>query len=151
MAIVELCEMTELVWCAMMLLCMPSPRANTMPSTLQGLSILVAEDSWHLASAMKRLLSKAGASVVGPVGCVRKALALIESTAIDIAIVDIDLKGQSCEPVLDALAGRGIITVVASGFTNHPVLLRPSIEVLKKPVAATVMLAKLEALATSRR
>lgn len=82
----------------------------------QGRRILLAEDEYVIAEAMRRNLEKAGAIVVGPVASVDAALALIEAEQIDGALLDISLRGQKVFPVAEALVARGIPFVFATGY-----------------------------------
>jgi len=82
-----------------------------------GLRVLVVEDEYFLADDMGRALEKAGAKVVGPVPSRGAALAMIASgAAIDLAILDINLQGETVFPVADALSERNIPFVFATGY-----------------------------------
>ena len=70
-----------------------------------------------IALNMEDLLVEEGFEVVGVVGKLDKALALIGSVAIDAAIVDANLAGVSASPVATALAARGIPFIVLSGYS----------------------------------
>jgi hypothetical protein len=61
-------------------------------------------------------LQQAGCIVVGPVASVRDALALIESEAIDCAILDIELIDGQCGPIAEALIRRGLRFVFTTGY-----------------------------------
>ena len=85
-------------------------------SLFQGRRILLAEDEYLIAEAMRRNLEKAGATVVGPVASVVAALALVESEQIDGALLDVSLRDQEVFPVADALFARGIPFLFATGY-----------------------------------
>ena len=92
---------------------MPPPPA----ADLTGLSILVAEDEFLLAEALVDGLERCGASVIGPVPTVDKALKAVASAErIDFAVLDINLRGQMVYPVADALKERGIPFLFATGY-----------------------------------
>lgn len=85
---------------------------------LRDRRILVVEDDYLVAQVLVDFLEEAGATVVGPVGWVDEALALIEASAagIDGAILDINLHGSRSYPVADALTGRSIPFIFATGY-----------------------------------
>ena len=85
-------------------------------SLFHGRRILLAEDEWLIAEEMRLNLEKAGATVVGPVASVGAALSLIESDQIDIAFLDVSLRGQKVFPVAEVLAARGIPVLFTTGY-----------------------------------
>ncbi|WP_345822590.1 hypothetical protein ABC766_15095 [Methylobacterium fujisawaense] len=70
--------------------------------------ILVVEDEYLIAMDVKRWLMAAGATVVGPVPSVERALGLIEEGYIDAAVLDINL-GERFQATTgtDPFASRG--------------------------------------------
>jgi CheY-like chemotaxis protein len=85
--------------------------------TLQDYRILVVEDEYLLAMALQGELQDLGAVVLGPVGNLDDALALIRSEAsIDGAVVDINLSGKKAFPAADLLTERGIPFVFTTGY-----------------------------------
>ncbi len=86
-------------------------------SSLQGLRVLVVEDEYLIAEDLCEELRSCGAEVMGPASCVADALALLEAgPAPDLALLDIGLGGEKVYPVADALRGRGIPFVFATGY-----------------------------------
>ncbi|WP_407528053.1 response regulator [Methylobacterium oryzisoli] len=91
--------------------------ADPDASGLQGLCLLIVEDDWHIASDLAETLEGAGARVIGPVGSVKGALALIAAQArLDGAVLDINLADELVYPVADALAARRVPFVFATGY-----------------------------------
>lgn len=85
-----------------------------------GLRLLLVEDEYLLATFLSQALEDMGAEVVGPVATVDDALSLIEhDTAIDAAILDVDLRGEASYPVADVLASRDVPFVFASGYERR--------------------------------
>ena len=70
-----------------------------------------------LALDLQDLLVDAGFQVVGVAGRLDNAIALIESTDFDVAVVDANLAGVSASPAAAALVTRGIPFVVLSGYS----------------------------------
>jgi DNA-binding NtrC family response regulator len=87
-----------------------------MQGSLKDLRVLVAEDEAATSLMIEDTLREAGCIVVGPVATVRDALALIESEAIDCAILDINLADGKVGPVAEALVKRGVRFVLATGY-----------------------------------
>ncbi|GGF77697.1 response regulator [Paracoccus acridae] len=87
--------------------------------TLQDHRILVIEDEYLLAMALQGKLQDLGAVVLGPVGNLDDALALIQSEAwIDGAVLDINLGGKKAFPAADLLTERGIPFVFTTGYDD---------------------------------
>jgi len=79
--------------------------------------ILVVEDEYMLAMEMSSELSDAGAVVIGPTSTIEQAIALIQSdSAIDGAILDVNLGGELVYPVARLLAQRGTPFVFVTGY-----------------------------------
>ena len=77
-------------------------------SLLLGLRILVVEDDAIIALDIAGTLADAGATVIGPVYRVARALDLLETSAIDIAVLDYRLESETISPVADRLSTQGI-------------------------------------------
>lgn|SRR5688572_16050045 len=99
--------------------------------------ILVAEDEYLLADALADALIALGAQVVGPVGGLAEALALVTTAPIDGAVLDINLRGEMVFPLADALAADGVSYVFATGYGQESLPERyQAVPTLSKPVAA---------------
>ena len=61
---------------------------------LAGLRVLIVEDEFLLAMELETLVECSGCTAVGPASSVRQALALIDGEEPDIALLDVDLKGE---------------------------------------------------------
>jgi CheY-like chemotaxis protein len=87
-------------------------------ANLEGRHILVVEDDYLVAQVLVDLLEDAGAEVIGPIGWIDEAIALIEdgSQKLDGAVLDINLHGKKSYPVADALAARSVGFVFATGY-----------------------------------
>ena len=85
---------------------------------LRGLRLLVVEDDYLVAQVLINFLEDAGAVIVGPIGWVDEALALIAegTNRFDGAVLDINLHGSKSYPIADALTARSIRFVFATGY-----------------------------------
>src|SRR5262245_52983980 len=110
-------------------------------SSLRDLRVLVVEDSWHVAHALKGLLEELGVSVAGPAATLEEAERLLAARAPDVAVVDINLKGEMAYGLIDRLNERGVRVVVISGYAVPQVAQAKVAAVLQKPFSAKSLLA----------
>lgn len=108
---------------------------------LRGLRVLVVEDSWHVANALKSLLEELGVEVAGPAATLEDAERLSETREPAVAIVDINLKGKMAYGLIDRLHGRGVRIVVISGYAVPQIAEGKVAAILQKPFSAKSLLA----------
>jgi len=116
------------------------PRAD-----LKGVRVLVVEDQWYVANALKSLLEADGAQVSGPVSTTTNALRLAAEQKPDLAVVDINLKGETAYGLIDHLIDQGARVVVVTGYAVLPELTKKVVAVLPKPFNGPRLLAALRA------
>lgn len=116
---------------------------GTGEPSLQGLSVLVAEDSWHLADAMKFMIEQAGGTVVGPVGKLAQAERLAAAGNFQAAVMDLNLHGALAHDLALRMAARGTKVVVLTGYEPPEELVGKVHACLTKPVETTELLAAL--------
>jgi response regulator of citrate/malate metabolism len=92
----------------------PSPAFD--PSVLKGVPVLVVEDAWQVAKAMKGLLDQLEMNVVGPAATVADARCLVATLKPLKALIDVNLKGELAWDLIDDLCEQGIDVVVISGY-----------------------------------
>src|SRR6266404_8330872 len=86
-------------------------------SELQGLGILLVEDSWHVGKAIKFLFRSLGADVAGPAATTAEADRLVAERTPDVAIVDINLRdGERANNLIDRLQEQRIPVIVVTGY-----------------------------------
>jgi CheY-like chemotaxis protein len=82
-------------------------------------------------------LEEAGFTVCGPAARVSEAVALIEAERVDLAVLDVNLRGETSLAVAQALVERSIPFAFMTGYVGSAVLgefkTRP---ILNKPVDA---------------
>jgi DNA-binding response OmpR family regulator len=78
--------------------------------------VLIVEDEPVVAFEIEDILQEAGFEIVGCVGSLDRALATLESSDCDIAILDANLRGDSVTPVAMALQQRGRPFLFVSGY-----------------------------------
>ena len=114
---------------------------------LNGLAILLVEDSWQIGQAMKSLLQAMGADVAGPAASTAEAERLLSQRAPDVAIVDFSLRGnERASGLIERLHDRGVGVVVISGYDVLPGPAVKAIAILQKPVTEAQLVATLRPL-----
>jgi DNA-binding response OmpR family regulator len=112
-----------------------------------GRRILVVEDEPLIAMMLEDFLDMLGHQLAGTADSVDGALAAIDAGELDAAILDINLRGgERSWPIADALVGRGIPFVLATGGTgdsiaeqhrDRPILTKPfTMDGVKRALAA---------------
>jgi CheY-like chemotaxis protein len=113
-------------------------------SDLEGLRILVVEDSWLLGMNLKSLLRALGAEVLGPAASAADAERLLSGFTPDVALVDFNLRGgELAHGLIDRLNEQGVRTVVISGYADVPLPPGKVAATLQKPIAEEQLLAAL--------
>ena len=118
---------------------------------LKGFEVLLVEDSWHAAQAMKDLLEGWGMVVAGPAASSAEAKRLIVSNAPPVAIVDIRLKDGLAYGLIDLLNNMGVSVIIASGYADVPTLEGKVAAILQKPFPAGELRATLKSVMAQRQ
>lgn len=114
--------------------------------------VLIVEDEPFIALDLAMAVEDAGGVVVGPVGSVREALAILQSAAVSGAILDVDLSDRDITPVAKLLIWSDIPTIFATGVGLPPELQARHSELIvyAKPANADVLVERLMALIRQR-
>lgn len=79
--------------------------------------VLVVEDEAIIAMSIQDMLLEEGFDVIGPAGSVAAALALLRNgEAVDCALLDVNLRGETVYPVASELSERSIPFAFTSGY-----------------------------------
>ncbi len=116
------------------------------PSTVAGKRVLIVEDDHLLAFTLKHMLEDLDCIAVGPAAKVKDAFAIAEKETFDIAILDVNLLGESIYPFAKHLYDLKQPFVFSTGMPLHaanglfqdvPVLAKPfSLADLQRTIAA---------------
>lgn len=96
--------------------------------------ILVVEDEMLIGMLLEDMLMDLGHDVAAIVPRLKEALVAVEKETYDLAILDVHLHGESAFPVAEALIGKGVPFVFATGYgerglpetyRGRPVLQKP--------------------------
>jgi len=109
----------------------------TLRAILQGLALVVDGDTL-IAMAAEDVLRAQGWRDVHVATSVRAAPALLARNQADVAMLDIDLGGETCQPVAQALSERRTPSVFATGYNAElaPDLGFGPVPVVTKPYSA---------------
>jgi CheY-like chemotaxis protein len=97
-------------------------------------SILIVEDEPLIAMMLEDFLESLGHSVAATCDSVKCALQKVETGGFDLAILDVNLKGENVWPVASQLRARKVPFVIATGghvdppppeFNDAPVIEKP--------------------------
>ena len=78
-------------------------------------NVLIVEDEPLISMMLEDVLDALGHKVVGVCDSVPDALARVEEGGFDLAILDVNLKGDQIWPVADRLNELGIRLIIATG------------------------------------
>ncbi|MFW7268643.1 HWE histidine kinase domain-containing protein [Gluconacetobacter sp. Hr-1-5] len=105
------------------------------PATVKDRTILVLEDEFIIAMELEDVLGMEHGAHVHIASTPRAALDILERYPVDVAILDVNIAGESSLPVARALSERGIPFLFATGygsassameaFSEVPVLAKP--------------------------
>jgi len=117
-------------------------------SATGGKRVLIVEDDVMIRMLIEDMLIELGYCVAAQAARVEEALAAAKTVALDVAILDVNLNGQTTGPVASALAARGTPFVFATGYGEHglppefrdrPLLKKPfQIDSLKRMLRAAL-------------
>lgn len=83
-----------------------------------GLSVLVVEDETLIAIDIEMMLEEYGYRVLGPAGSIEAALRLLENERPDVAMLDLNIRGQPVIPVARRLQSLKIPFVIVSAYNT---------------------------------
>lgn len=101
----------------------------------KGMRVLVVEDDPLMFMAIEDILISDGFVVVGPFRTVDAAMNAVQvPDSYDIALLDVNLAGESVDPVAQLLQQRGVPFVFSTGYDCATILNRwPSALSVQKP------------------
>ena len=81
--------------------------------------VLVVEDEELVAMMLADMLMELNYGVLGPVGELTRALALVQEAAPDAALLDVSLHGVASFPLAAALQAKGISFAFMTGYDER--------------------------------
>ena len=101
---------------------MPRETTEVATPTLESLRVLVVEDSFLIARLMLRMITDLGAAVVGPAANLAEAREMLDREECNCAVLDINLGGETAEPLARILDERGIPFIFLTGYASPRLL-----------------------------
>ena len=121
---------------------MTSPEINA--SDLNGLCVLIVDDSFDAAIGVKVLLESWGVEILGLAATIAEAERMVSERTPNVAIVDITLRGgEQSHSLIDRLCDKGIRVVVATGDADVSLPLGRAAAILQKPMTEHSLLTSL--------
>ena len=118
-------------------------QAEDHDQILKGRRVLVVEDQFLIADDMRRAVVRLGGEVMGPVGQVAAAAALARTSGRpDLALLDINLHGESVYDFADEMRAQEVPVILATGYGRPDI--RPDfadVVRLEKPVTLEALIA----------
>jgi PAS domain S-box-containing protein len=116
------------------------PADNSARRSLSGMRLLVVEDELLVSMLIEEILRDLGAAVAGPYGRLVDGLAAAKAERFDGAILDLNLAGESADPLADLLLARGVPFVFMTGYQRESIDRRyANVPVLQKPIDAATL------------
>jgi DNA-binding response OmpR family regulator len=85
--------------------------------TFPNVRVFLVEDEFLVGSALQSDLEARGFHVFGPYPTLALAQAAVGADQYDVAIIDMNLKGQLAYPVADELIRRGVPLIIQTGYS----------------------------------
>src|SRR3954454_15211149 len=83
---------------------------------LNGLRVLVVEDEAAISMLLEDMLMDFGCAIVGPAARLKTAMEMAQGQDFDLAILDVNLAGESIYPVAETLAQGNRPFVFSTGY-----------------------------------
>ena len=84
--------------------------------------VFIVEDDFLVAESYRNTVDQLGYEVVGPSPSVEKALAVLEDEPVDVALLDVMLRGRVVTPVARRLVDMGVPFIFLSGAAVREVM-----------------------------
>jgi len=86
---------------------------------LLGKHVLVIEDDYLQASALRITLEEQGSEVIGPYFDIDDGLAALDLETVDAAVLDVRINAKEVFPLADRLAERGVPFIFVTGYNRN--------------------------------
>jgi DNA-binding response OmpR family regulator len=118
---------------------------------LKGVRVLIVEDAWPVAKALKSTLEQMGMHVVGPTATTAQARELAAAQRPELALVDINLKQETSGGLIEELHEQGVRVIVISGYAVPAVSMDSIAAILQKPFSGSELITTMNRVVASTR
>jgi DNA-binding response OmpR family regulator len=94
---------------------------GSVSMSAKGLRVFVVEDEPMIRMMLMEMLEELGYRVVAEAGDVEEGATFAQSADLDIAILDVNLKGKLITPVAEVIKARGLPIIFATGYGSEGV------------------------------
>jgi CheY-like chemotaxis protein len=107
--------------------------------------VLVVEDEPLIMLELQQMLTELGWDVAHEASDIDRAIELARSEVLDLAILDVNVKGRTSFPVADILEKRNIPIILATGYNTELIIENyPRVIYLQKPYVKSDLARSLE-------
>src|SRR5262245_59764820 len=97
--------------------------------------VFLLEDETLISHLLEEMLGELGYEIADSVSAMDQALRSAETTTAEIAVLDVNIRGNPCYPVAEALMARGLRVLFLTGFAPLGIQARyRDARVLVKPI-----------------
>lgn len=108
---------------------------------LAGRRLLLVEDEPLVGMLIEELLMDEGCTVVGPCATLAEAMVAARDESFDVALLDVNLRGEKIYPVAEIVEARGIPFLLLTGYGPDAIPNdRPHWHACRKPFEVDVLL-----------
>ena len=107
---------------------------------------MLLEDDFLVGISLRSALERLGCTVIGPVPTVEEARAVAQDATFECAVLDVNIRGRSSEPIGEILRERDVPFCFVTGFRSPMLLSGEMSQVtrLSKPVVDAQLRGALE-------
>lgn len=88
--------------------------------TLEGLRLLLVEDDFLIAHALKTMLEEFGCEVIGPIPSLEQGQRVVASSEIHGGVLDVNIRGGTSSTIARMLEERGAPFLFVTGYASPP-------------------------------
>lgn len=113
---------------------------------LSGRSAFVVEDDPLILFGLSMVLEEHDIEIVASASTLAEALTAAATVVADVALLDVNLDGESVYPAADALIERGIPVILVTGYSGGEIFPPrfADVPVINKPYHADTLVATIE-------
>jgi CheY-like chemotaxis protein len=89
---------------------------NQSLQNLSGVLVFVVEDEFAVLLLLVDMLLDLGCEVAGTASRMKDALAIVGVTECDAAVLDVNINGETIDPVAEILVARGTPVIFSTGY-----------------------------------